>query len=130
MSVSEADLLKAAMAARERAYAPYSRFKVGSLLLRGGRVISGGNVENVSFALTMCAERVAVGTAAQMGCTEFEVLALVSDSLEPITPCGACRQVLAEFGPELRIVSGTLGGQISRFQVSHLLPIARQGILG
>ncbi len=130
MTVSDAELLKAATDARERAYAPYSGFKVGAaLLLKNGRVIAGANVENISFGLTICAERVAVATAALSGCTDFALLALVSDSSEPMAPCGACRQVLAEFCSQLRILSSTLNGQTSEFQLAHLLPTARQGIL-
>ncbi len=130
MTVSDAELLKAATDARQRAYAPYSGFKVGAaLLLKNGRVIAGANVENISFGLTICAERVAVATAALSGCTDFELLALVSDSSEPMAPCGACRQVLAEFCSQLRILSSTLNGQTSEFQLAHLLPTARQGIL-
>ena len=77
----------------------------------------------------MCAERVAVGTAVQSGVRDFEELALVSDSEQPVVPCGACRQVLAEFNPSLRIRSSTLGGQTAEFDLATLLPQPRQGIL-
>lgn len=124
-------LLSLAMAARVRAYAPYSEFAVGAALLASDdQVFSGCNVENVSFGLTMCAERVAVGAAVAGGAKEFTLLVIVSDSSEPVVPCGACRQVLAEFAPALRIVSATLSGATAEFNLGDLLPVPRQGILG
>ena len=124
------ELLQVAEQARLSAYAPYSNFPVGAALLTAsGDVFTGGNIENVSFGLTMCAERVAVGTAVQAGVTSFEELAIVSDSEEPVVPCGACRQVLAEFSPELRIFSRTISGRTSEFALAMLLPQPRQGIL-
>jgi cytidine deaminase len=116
--------------ARLKAYAPYSEFRVGAALLtEDGRVFTGGNVENISFGLTMCAERVAIGNAVQSGATKLSLLAITSDSAEPIVPCGACRQVLAEFSPDLPIVSSTLAGLTQRFTLNNLLPLSRQGIL-
>ena len=123
-------LLQAARDARLRAYAPYSNFKVGAALeAASGDVFSGGNVENVSFGLTMCAERVAIGAAIQAGAMEFTRLALISDSAEPVVPCGACRQVLAEFSPDLQIVSTTVAGATAEYSLATLLPKPRQGIL-
>ena len=123
-------LLQAAEGARLRAYAPYSNFKVGAALQgSSGDVFTGGNVENISYGLTMCAERVALGSAIQAGVMEFTKLALISDSAEPVVPCGACRQVLAEFSPELEILSGTLEGARAEFSLATLLPKPRQGIL-
>ena len=123
-------LLQAARAARVTAYAPYSNFKVGAALrTTDGTVFTGCNVENVSFGLTMCAERVALGSAVQAGAMAFDKLALISESAEPVVPCGACRQVLAEFSPELRIVSGTLAGVTAEFELATLLPKPHQGIL-
>lgn len=119
-----------AVEAMERAYVPYSSFRVGAALLAAnGDVFLGCNVENVSFGLTMCAERVAVGAAIQAGVTSFERIAIAADSAEPIVPCGACRQVLAEFNPDLPIVSSTVGGATAEFSLSELLPRPRQGIL-
>ena len=124
------ELMMTALSARLKAYAPYSEFRVGAALLaHDGRVFTGGNVENISFGLTMCAERVAIGSAIQSGATKFSRLAIVSDSLEPVVPCGACRQVLAEFNPDLPIVSWTLGGVTQQFTLTSLLPLSRQGIL-
>ena len=123
-------LVKIAADVRLKAYAPYSNFKVGAALrVTSGDVFSGCNVENVSYGLTMCAERVAVGSAVQAGATQFDQLAIVSDSTEPVVPCGACRQVLAEFCPDLRIISHTVGGMTAEFGLNALLPKPRQGIL-
>jgi len=92
-------LVGAAWAVRDRAYAPYSKFRVGAALLAAdGRVFTGCNVENLSYGLTICAERVAVGTAIAAGASEFSAVAVVADTKVPISPCGACRQVMAEFG--------------------------------
>lgn len=123
-------LIHSAQSARNQAYAPYSLFTVGAALrTRTGQVFVGANVENVSFSLTMCAERVALGSALQASEREFDCLAIVSASREPIVPCGACRQVLAEFAPALRIISSTLDGKIATYSLAELLPIPRQGIL-
>ena len=99
--MTDKDLLGIATEVRCRAYAPYSKFAVGAALLTGdGRVFTGCNVENISFGLTMCAERVAVGCATKDGDADFQLLALTSDSNEPVIPCGGYRQVLAEFAPD------------------------------
>ena len=124
------DLRKAAAQARLRAYAPYSGFLVGAALrLASGAVVSGCNVENISFGLTMCAERVCVGKAIEQGEKGFEALAIIADTKTPIVPCGACRQVLAEFAPALVITSWTLDGKNQEFSLADLLPLAKQGIL-
>ena len=129
--MSALSLVESASEARQQAYAPYSKFQVGAALrVRDGRVFTGCNVENISFGLTMCAERVAVGAAIAAGAMEFESLAVVSDSAEPVVPCGACRQVLAEFAPDLPVVSANLQGATSEFRLGALLPVPRQGILG
>jgi cytidine deaminase len=124
------DLRQIAVAARLRAYAPYSRFAVGAALLsKSGTIVSGCNVENVSFGLTLCAERVCVVRAVEQGENDFAALALVADTEIPIVPCGACRQVLAEFSPNILITSWTLTGQSQEFSLSDLLPLPKQGIL-
>ena len=125
------NLIPIATRARAHAYAPYSSFTVGAALLAAdGGIFTGCNVENVSFGLTMCAERVAVGSALAAGSTAFETIAIVSDSTEPVVPCGACRQVMAEFAPGLRIISATTNGITTEFNLADLLPSPRQGILG
>jgi len=124
-------LIDAARQARERAYAPYSRFAVGAALrTKSGRVFCGCNVENLSFGLTICAERAAVFAAVAAGERGFEALAVVADSKAPVTPCGACRQVLAEFSPTLPVCSANLEGAIFQSSIAELLPRAKEGILG
>ena len=124
-------LIEAARQAREQAYAPYSRFAVGAALrTKSGRVFTGCNVENLSFGLTICAERVAVGAAVAAGERQFEALAVVADSREPVTPCGACRQVLAEFSMTLPVCSANLEGAVYETTIAELLPRAKEGILG
>ncbi|MBL7077263.1 MAG: cytidine deaminase [Kiritimatiellae bacterium] len=99
------DLLAAAAAVRRSAHAPYSKYLVGAALLaEDGSVITGCNVENASYGLTMCAERVAIGTAVASGRTTFKAIAIVADEGPAPFPCGACRQVLAEFcGPDMPV---------------------------
>lgn len=123
-------LVESAKAARSAAYALYSHFAVGAALeCDDGVVFTGCNVENLSFGLTMCAERVAVGNAVAAGRRNFRRIVIVADSDAPISPCGACRQVLAEFHPSLQILSANLKGQTEEFSLSDLLPRAATGIL-
>ena len=129
--MTDDQLLARAAEARLQAYAPYSGFGVGAALwTMDDQLFLGANVENISFGLTMCAERVAVGAAVCCGASEFERLAIVADSTEPVVPCGACRQVLAEFAPDLQIVTSTLAGKTAQFHLKELLPRPKQGILG
>ena len=122
------ELIAAAWDAREMAYAPYSKFHVGAALLAGdGRVFSGGNVENISYGLTNCAERVAIGAAIAAGARSFEKVVVVADTAQPISPCGACRQVLAEFGVKSVILANRT--QRVTFSLEELLPRASTGIL-
>lgn len=103
-------LIQAAREAREKAYAPYSGFKVGAAVLsRDGRIFSGCNVENASYGLTNCAERTAVFKAVSEGGTQLTALAVIADTRKPVAPCGACRQVMAEFGIEKIIMCNTKG---------------------
>lgn len=121
-------LVESAWIAREMAYAPYSNFAVGaSLLASDGRVFSGCNVENISFGLTNCAERVAIGAAVAAGAREFLAVAVVAETGVPISPCGACRQVLAEFGVPLVILANR--SERLQFRLNELLPRASAGIL-
>jgi len=121
-----ADLIDAAWQARERAYAPYSHFTVGAALLDGdGHLFLGANVENRSLGLTMCAERVAVGAAIGAGARRIVRIAVVAETDSPISPCGACRQVLAEFGnPEVLLANRR---ETLAFSLDELLPRASEG---
>src|SRR5262245_42863501 len=97
-------LAAAAVAARQRAYARYSGFRVGAAVLAGGEVFTGCNVENASYGLAICAERVAVFAAVAAGHREIAAAAVAGDPETQTAPCGACRQVLYEFGPEMTVV--------------------------
>jgi len=117
-------LISAARAAQARAYAPYSKFRVGAALeSTEGEVFSGCNVENASYGLTICAERAAVFAAVSAGATRFRRAVVVSDVDPPAAPCGACRQVLAEFGLDLAI-DGVGSKGVVRWRLSDLLPVA------
>lgn len=105
---------------RENAYAPYSGFSVGAALLaQSGRIYVGCNVENSSYGLTICAERVALCSAVAQGERFFEMMILCADSIVP--PCGACLQVMAEFG-DMEIISFDMEGKFQRTRLSELLP--------
>ncbi len=125
----EQTLIDTAIAVRERSYAPYSQFRVGAAVrLRDGRVFSGTNVENVSFGLTVCAERHAVAAAVAGGAKPGDIVAVavVGDAEGPTPPCGACRQVLTEFAPPETIVlmHNLRDGSTARQSMHDLLPNA------
>lgn len=124
------DLTARARAVRKLAHAPYSGFQVGAALeSTDGQVFVGCNVENLSFGLTICAERNAVFAAVAAGVRTFRQIVIVADSKEPVSPCGACRQVLSEFNETLDITSVNLQGAHFRERLDILLPRARTGIL-
>jgi len=117
-------LIAAAQAAQRNAYAPYSSFRVGAALeTDDGAVYTGCNVESASYGLTICAERSAVAQAVGQGARAFRRIVIVSDSEPPASPCGACRQVLAEFGLDLVVEAVGPGGQ-KRWRLGELLPDA------
>ena len=117
------ELIEQALAARRRAYAPYSQFAVGAALrTRSGKVITGCNVENASYGLSVCAERVAVWKAVAEGEREFEALAVATSNGS--SPCGACRQVMAEFAPQMPVIIADLEGGRQLTSVAELLPAA------
>ena len=117
-------LLDAARAVQRRAYAPYSRFHVGCALeADDGRVFVGCNVENASYGLTICAERAAVCAAVAAGARRFVRAVVVTDADPPAAPCGACRQVLSEFGRELTVDGVGPSGQV-HWTIAELLPAA------
>ena len=125
-----ADLIDAARRSRRLARAPFSRFKVGAALeTHGGVIVTGCNVENASYGLTMCAERVAMFKAISDGHRRFRRIAIVADTMAPTPPCGACRQVLWEFGGDLEIVLANLRRPTGRYRLSDLLPLPFDGRL-
>jgi cytidine deaminase len=119
-------LLSSARSARDQAYAPYSRFKVGAAVVtQDGRQFSGCNVENAAYGLCNCAERTALFSAIAAGCRrgDFAALAVIADTPAPVSPCGACRQVLAELcDAAMPVVLGNLRGDRQQTTVAALLP--------
>ena len=117
------DLLKQAIQVRERAYAPYSKFKVGAALLcKDGRVFEGCNVENATYGLAVCAERTAVVSAIAAGAKNFDQIAIVADTPMPVVPCGMCLQTLAEFAPNLSLTLSNLDGVTEETTLQQLMP--------
>lgn len=118
------ELMELAIEAREQAYVPYSNFKVGSAVLaKDGRVFTGCNIENAAYGPTNCAERTAIFKAVSEGVRDFVALAVVADTSAPVTPCGVCRQVMAEFfTSETPIYLGNLQGDFIPTTLGELLP--------
>jgi cytidine deaminase len=122
--VTDAELVNAARAARERAFAPYSKFKVGAALeTDDGLVVTGCNVENSTYGLTVCAERVAVLKAVSDGHRAFRRIAVVADTRDPTPPCGPCRQILWEFCGDIEVVLANLTEETGRYRLKDLLPL-------
>jgi cytidine deaminase len=121
-------LIAAAQKVMERAYSPYSKFRVGAALeADDGTVFTGCNVENASFSPTICAERSAMAAAVSAGKRRFRRIAITSDAAEPISPCGLCRQFMAEFGTGLTVISLGTKGDTKTWTLAELLPAAFTG---
>ncbi len=117
------DLVGLALGARENAYAPFSHFKVGAALETArGKIYTGCNVENATYGLTVCAERVALWKAISEGQREFRQIAVVSESARPASPCGACRQLLWEFCGDIPVILANLRGQRESRRLADLFP--------
>lgn len=117
-------LWEAARSARENAHAPFSHFKVGAALeTTDGDLIGGCNVENATYGLTICAERVAIFKAISEGKKKFTRVCIVTDTTKPTSPCGACRQLLWEFCGDIEVEMGNLDGVLTRRQMSELFPM-------
>ena len=122
--VSDKELIAAARQARRHAVATFSRFKVGAALeTADGSVITGCNVENATYGLTICAERVAMFKALSEGHRSFARVAIVADTAAPTPPCGACRQILWEFGGDLEVLLANLSEETGRHRLKDLLPL-------
>ncbi len=125
MSEDLQKLVEAAINVREKAHAPFSNFKVGAAILtNSGEIFTGCNVENASYGLTMCAERVAIFKAISEGENEFEKIVVVADTDELTPPCGACRQIIWEFCGDVEIVLTNLNGKTETIRMSELFPKA------
>ena len=121
--MNDRELLKRAYEASKNAYAPYSRFAVGAALeCEDGTVFTGCNVENAALGSTICAERTAVCKAVSEGHTRFTRIAIYGESSTYCMPCGACRQVLAEFSPEMEVLCAKAGGRSVSYRLSQLMP--------
>ena len=114
-------LMAEARSARGRAYAPYSRFSVGAAVATDAGVFSGANVENASYGLSICAERVAAASAIAAGARRIDAIAIAGSAAGATPPCGACRQFLYEFNPEMTVVSEGMNGERNEWRLSELL---------
>ena len=120
--MEDQELVELARKAREFSYSPYSKFKVGAALVtHEGKVYSGCNIENASFGITNCAERTAIFKAVSEGAREIDTIAIIADSDGPCSPCGACRQAMAEFKVK-RVIMANLKGEVKAVSLAELLP--------
>ena len=125
MSASMDALLRAAQEAQQRAYAPYSKYRVGAAVLGdNGKIYPGANVENASYGLSICAERNAVVAAVLDGARRVTAIAVVTSTSPPVAPCGMCRQTLAEFAKDLPVVLANESGERVDTTLAELLPHA------
>ncbi|MBO8176850.1 MAG: cytidine deaminase [Bacillus sp. (in: Bacteria)] len=124
MDVKIEQLIEEAKKAREKAYAPYSKFQVGAALLtEDGKLYHGCNIENAAYSLCNCAERTALFTAYSEGVRNFTAMAVVADTNRPVPPCGACRQVISELcPPKMKVILTNLKGDVQEMTVEELLP--------
>lgn len=122
--MTQQELVEAARQAREQAHAPYSNFKVGAAIeCSDGRVMTGCNVENSSYGLSMCAERVAIFKAISEGIHNFRRIAVIADTHTPVRPCGACRQVISDLFPkDTEVIMANLAGTVESISIHELLP--------
>ena len=125
-SLTQPDLALLAFAreVQEKAYAPYSGFRVGAAIYANDEIFQGVNVENAAYGSTICAERAALTAAVTAGCKDISAIAIVGDSQSPTVPCGCCRQALAEFNPELRVIMGGSTDEVLVMTLGELLPEA------
>ena len=122
------ELINRAKEARLKAYAPYSKFQVGSAVLtENDSIFTGCNIENASLGLSICAERVAIFKAISSGCKSIKAIAIICDTEEPCSPCGACRQVMVEFSPDMKVIMVNLENKFKIVKARELLPDFFQG---
>ena len=125
MTDNQKQLIESATKARTLAYSPYSNFKVGAAVrTKSGKIYTGCNVESASYGLTVCAERIAIWKAVSEGDAEIVEIAVVADTADLTPPCGACRQVIWEFGGDVPVIFANLKGETEALQMSELLPRA------
>ncbi len=125
MEKDSEELIEIAKQAREKASAPFSNFKVGAALVdKAGEIFTGCNIENASYGLTMCAERVAIFKAISEGAREFQKIIVVADTENLTPPCGACRQIIWEFCGDIEIILANLQGKTETFKMKELFPRA------
>lgn len=121
--LNDNELIAAARQAMAKAYVPYSHFPIGAALItEDGTLYTGCNIENASFGLTNCGERTAIFKAVSEGHKRFTTIAVIGDTEGPVSPCGACRQVMSEFAPDARVLLTNLKGDVLETSVKELLP--------